>query len=186
MTVPQGIRLCHMFGDLHERGLPTACETDVLGAVTSAILGAAVRGTTPTFFADLTIRHPENDNAELLWHCGPFARSLRKETEGKVPVQNFCGFYEIKHGPITVVRFEQDASGQYKLFAGEGRGVDGPSTNGNYVWFECENWPLWERKFVEGPYIHHVAGAHGEVAGIIKEACKYLPGVQFDDPYLPN
>ena len=28
------------------------------------------------FLADLTIRHPENENAELLWHCGPFLKPL--------------------------------------------------------------------------------------------------------------
>ena len=185
MTAPMGVRLCHMFGDLTERGLPVACETDVLGAVTNALVGAAVRGENPSFFADLTIRHPENDNAELLWHCGPFAQSLRRDTEGKRRVSNYCGYYEIKHGDVTVTRFECAGNGVYKLFSAEGRGVEGPSTNGNYLWVEVDNWPKWERKFIEGPYIHHVVGVHGNVSHILKEACKYI-GVQFDNPDLPN
>ncbi len=36
---------------------------------------AAIRKT-PTFFADLTVRHSENDNGELLFHCGNFPLSL--------------------------------------------------------------------------------------------------------------
>ena len=55
-----------------DEGLPLACETDVNGAVTMAILRACSLYEDVEFLADLTIRHPENDNAELLWHCGPF------------------------------------------------------------------------------------------------------------------
>ena len=65
----------------------------------------------PIFFADLTIRHPDNDNAELLWHCGNFPPSLKDENsetsscgrhfimEGGFPG---CGEFRIKDGPITI------------------------------------------------------------------------------------
>jgi hypothetical protein len=30
--------------------------------------------------ADFTIRHPENDQAELLWHCGSFPVGIAKKS----------------------------------------------------------------------------------------------------------
>ncbi len=89
------------------------------------------------------------------------------------------GEWEIKGGDITICRFDGD-HGEYRLFAGEGKGTEGPKTKGTYVWFEVSNWPEWERKLVEGPYIHHCAGVHGTVAAVLKEVCKYIPGLKAD------
>ncbi len=175
-----GIRPCFLFGDLIDRGLITACETDICGAVTMRMLKAATLGSGLPFLADLTVRHPTNDNAELLWHCGPFPQSLARQPEKRELIR-FTGHWELKHGPITVARFD-GICGDYKLFAGEGRGVEGPATNGNYVWLEVDNWVKWEKKFIYGPYIHHVACMHGNWTGVLEEACKYLGGVALDRP----
>ena len=86
------------------------------------------------------------------------------------------GWWEIKGGDITLARFDADCDNYY-LFAGEGRGIDGPETDGNYVWFEVDDWVKWEKKLVYGPYIHHVVGVHGKYKKIIHEVCKYLNGV---------
>ncbi len=69
-----GIMPCLVNGLLIEEGIPVACETDIHGAVTSVLLQAAGLFEKPIFFADVTVRHPENDNAELFWHCGNFFR----------------------------------------------------------------------------------------------------------------
>lgn len=172
------IRFCFAFGDVTQRGLVVACETDVHGAIASALLTAACRGTTPTFLADLTIRHPGNDNGELLWHCGPFPSSLAREGCKKMLVDGH-GQWELKGGDVTIVRFGVH-EGNYKLFADEARGTDGPSTNGNYMWVETRSWVEWERKLIYGPYVHHVSGAHGKYASVIREACRYMKGVQYD------
>lgn len=108
---------------------------------------AASRGETPGFLADLTNRHPFNDNAELLWHCGPFPRSLAKK-DSKPSVIRCQSQFAIKGGDITLVRFGSLINGEYRLFADEAVGVEGPPTKGNYVWVETENWPRWERKFI--------------------------------------
>lgn len=169
---------CFAFGNLTEKGLPVICESDVYGAVTAAMLTAAARGQTPSFTADLTIRHPYNDNAELLWHCGPFPKSLAKK-ECNPELESECwGRYEIVDGDLTVARFG-GINGDYKLFFGEGKGVDGPETGGNYIWVEVSNWPKWERKLMYGPYIHHACGIHGKYARVLREACRYL-GIEAD------
>ncbi|MDR0655138.1 MAG: hypothetical protein LBG22_02390 [Treponema sp.] len=170
---------CFLLADINDAGLVAACETDIHAAITARMLQAAARSQTASFIADLTIRHPDNDNAELLWHCGPFAKSLKREGANGA-VREFKGQYEIKHGPITIARLEQDAGNNYMLFADEGKGVDGPPTNGTYVWFETNDWSKWEKHLMYNPYIHHVAGIHGNYAQILKEACKYIGRIKYD------
>jgi L-fucose isomerase-like protein len=168
-----GIRTCFVFGDLTNRGLPVACETDIHGAVTSALALGAARGESATFLADVTIRHPHNDNAELFWHCGPFPASLARPDRPRLVMPDGLGFWELKKGDITITRFDADG-GAYKLFADEGRAVDGPGTDGNYVWIETNDWPAWERKLIYGPYIHHVVGVYGNYREILHEACRHI------------
>ncbi|MCL2285464.1 MAG: fucose isomerase, partial [Firmicutes bacterium] len=57
---------------------------------------------------------------------------------------------------------------------------DGPKSTGTYVWMEVDDWVKWERKLIEGPYIHHVVGIHGNLINGLKEACKYIPGLKAD------
>ncbi|NLO50664.1 MAG: hypothetical protein GX103_05830 [Bacteroidales bacterium] len=171
-SVPFGIMPCSGFADLIQRNLPVACEGDIHGAISSALLSAATMGQKPHFLADLTIRHPKNDNAELLWHCGSCPANLAKK--GVKPKMKQClGQFEIEGGDITVCRFGE-SHGVYKLFSGEGRAVDGPATNGNYLWFETNDWPKWEARLVKGPYIHHISIIHGKYASILRDACEYL------------
>lgn len=173
-----GAPVCAVLGEMADAGLPLSCETDVNGAVTMAVLQAAALGEEAVFLADLTIRHPENDNAELLWHCGPFPYSLKDAAcpAGLVEGQER---FKMRSGGITVCRFDE-AEGQYYLFGGEGRAVDGPETTGTYVWLETDNWKRWEEKLMFGPYIHHVGGVYGSYKPVLREAARYL-GLMFDD-----
>ena len=169
---------CVLVGDLSDLGIPVACEADVLGAITSAMLQAASLGRAPVFFADLTQRHPDNDNAELLWHCGPFPYSLREEG-AKASLVCGMGNWKLRNGGVTIARFDA-VQGEYRLFSGEGALIDGPETTGTYGWLEVDDWNAWEEKIIMGPYIHHMSGAYGDYTRILNEACKYLPGVTPD------
>ncbi len=180
-----GVMPCFAHSLLSDEGLPVACETDVHGAISMALAQAATLYKKPSFLADLTIRHPENENAELLWHCGPFPLSLAK---GKPKIgRHFVleshspgvSEWEIIGGDISILRFDGD-HGEYSLFVSHGRGTTGPYNKGTYLWVEFENWPKLEEKIIYGPYIHHVAGVHEKIAPIIYEAVKYMDGVKFD------
>ncbi|HZJ58014.1 MAG TPA: fucose isomerase [Clostridia bacterium] len=168
-----GVAPCMIVSELADLGLPLSCEMDLNGAITSVIADAVTLGESAVFFADLTIRHPENDNAELLWHCGPFPYSL-KDPDKPARMINAQAIWELKKGDITILRCD-DIDGEYKVIASEGKAVDGPETTGSYVWFESPCWKSLEEKFIFGPYIHHVAGVYGNYSRAIEEAARYLP-----------
>ena len=70
--------------------------------------------------------------------------------------------------------------GQYKLFIGEAKAVAGPDTKGTHVWMEVPDLDAWEYKLVTGPYIHHCVGVYDQVAAVLYEACRYIPGLEAD------
>jgi len=120
---PMGVSGCFVHGEMADLGVPVACETDLNGAVTAVALQAAAMAQTAVFFADLTIRHPENDNAELLWHCGPFPSSLAAHDAQPAVTYHFArefpafgvGRFRIQGGEMTIGRFDGD-HGEYSFF----------------------------------------------------------------------
>jgi len=176
-----GIFPCFVHGLLTDEGVPVTCETDIHGALAALMLQEATGRASAVFFADLTVRHPSDDNAELLWHCGPFPPSLAaegccKRLSGHYihPAQPLgVGEWELRGGPLTLCRFDGD-HGHYQLFLGHARGTTGPCTRGTYLWAKMDDWPLWEERLIRGPYVHHVAGVHGHVAPMLYEACRFL------------
>lgn len=173
-----GIMPCAANSLLNEEGLPVVCETDIHGAITAVLVEAAGMGEKRSFFADWTVRHPDNENGELLQHCGPWPLSCLKTKKPKIgyPLAfSHPGAVEgeAKHGEMTLCRFDGD-NGRYSLLLGNARGVDGPYTKGTYVWVEVKNWKKLEAKLVEGPYIHHCVGIHADVVPVLYEACKYI------------
>ena len=152
-----GIMPCAANSLMNEEGIPVVCETDIHGAITALLAEAADLNRTPSFFADWTVRHPDNENGELLQHCGPWPLSCAKEkpTIGYPLAFDHPGAVEAeaKHGPVTLCRFDGD-NGEYSLLLGRAEGIDGPYTKGTYLWVEVENWKRLEAKLVEGPYIH--------------------------------
>lgn len=181
---------CFANGLLADIGLPVACETDIHGAISMVMLQSV--GEAPVFLADLTQRHPTNNNSELLWHCGNFPPSLCKT--GVQPfLSGHCNVapghpgtanFEIENGLLTIARFE-GMNGEFSLFMGEGKSCEGPYNLGTYVWMEVPNWPLWEEKLMYGNYIHHVAGTYGHVAASLYEATRYIPNLT-PDPAQPT
>ncbi|MCP4401900.1 MAG: fucose isomerase [bacterium] len=167
---------------LAQERYPIGAESDIHGAISSVLLEAASQVDEPSFFPEYTVRHPENDNAILLWHgTAPF--SLRHPDMKKVeilPPWILKGLppsslqFRLKDGPLTVCRFDGD-TGEYVLGIGQGKTVPGPRTREFYVWMEVDNWPRWERTIMEGPYIHHCSATYDHCADALEEACKYIP-----------
>ena len=70
--------------------------------------------------------------------------------------------------------------GRYSIIACECDSTEGPYTFGTYIWAQFDNLSAWERKLVEGPYIHHVSGIEGGLTDEIREVCKYIPALNMD------
>ena len=181
---------CFVHGELTTLGLPMACEADIHGALSSILLQGCTHFQEPTFFADLTIRHPENDNAELLWHCGPFPAAF---AEGNYEIDKHfvlpshaegVANCALRSGDLTIARFD-GVKGKYSLLCGEGKAVPGPYNKGTYVYMEVPDWPRWEEKLVYGPYIHHVSGTYGKWSAALCEAVRFIDGLEFD-PVQPG
>lgn len=178
MQLAVGAMPCTAYSVLADMGYIIGCESDLHGTLTMALLSCAAMGRKVPFFGEFTVRHPKNRNAELLWHCGPFAYSLKKDG---CPCKNvnMRQWFQVKDGQYTVARFDQDG-GDYRLLTGVCKTTDGPYTFGTYLWAEFDNLSAWERKLIEGPYIHHMAEIEGNWTEELRELCKYVPALSID------
>ena len=178
MQLLMGAMPCTAYSILADMGYIIGCESDMHGTITMAMLSCASLGKKVPFFGEFTVRHPENNNAELLWHCGPFAYSLKKEDSVAKNV-NMRQWFQVKDGEYTIARIDQD-NGDYSMLTGKCKSTDGPYTFGTYLWAEFDNLPKWEKKLVEGPYIHHMAEIEGDYTEVLKEFTKYIPNLKID------
>jgi L-fucose isomerase-like protein len=169
-----------------DAGCPVAPESDLYGAISSVLLEAASASGEPSFLPDITIRHPENDNAVLLWHADAPLSLRAADAAVKVDLPWILKglptglvHFRLKDGPLTLCRFA-GAAGAYRLGCGEGHTVPGPYTQEFYTWLEVEHWPTWERRLMQGPYIHHCSCCYGHCADVLREASRYVPGLEFE------
>lgn len=173
---------CFFANSLVSDHCPVSLESDLHGAVSLAMLKRALPGDESVFLADITARHPEDDNGVLLWHAG--APLSMKHPRAKVqlghhwilpsPLAGMTHF-PLREGPLTVIRFDGDR-GEYRLAIGEGHSCDGPETQNNYVWMRVNDWLQWERTLMEGPFIHHAAMGYAQVGDALADACRFIPG----------
>lgn len=178
ITVGWGANPCLAMSILADQGVYVTCEWDIHMTITNILLLSATRGKGVPIQGEFTCRHPENDNAELLWHCGPFALSAKAEGE-KPYLYNTKPSFRLADGEYTIARFQADA-GKYYLFCDKFTTTDGPKTFGTYMWAQFKNLPALERKLIEGPYIHHMSEIRGDYTAELKEFAKYIDEIIFD------
>lgn len=167
---------CTAYSILADEGYIITCETDIHGAISMALLSCASMGQKVPFFGEFTVRNPENTNAELLWHCGPYAYSL-KDPACSAKNTNMRQSFKVKDGKFTLARLDQD-NGQYSILNGLCRSTEGPLSYGTYLWAEFDaGLDAWEEKIINGPYIHHMAEIEGDYTREIAEFTKYIPSI---------
>ena len=177
-----GLAPCAVYGLLNDMGYMVSCESDMHCALTMALLKCATFGKGKPLFGEFTVRHPENKNAELLWHCGPFPLSQKAESgiDSEARLVNQREWFRAKDGEYTVARLDQE-SGNYMLLALNCHTVPGPQTHGTYIWGEFENLQAVEDRLLEGPYIHHFVEIEGDYRKELAEFCKYFPNLKIDN-----
>ena len=173
-----GLFPCAAYGILNDMGYLVSCESDVHCVMTMALLKCATLGEGKPLFGEFTVRHPENKNAELLWHCGPFPLSQKAPDSEAQIVSGRCWF-RAKDGGYTAARIDQD-SGDYMILPLRCRTTDGPLTHGTYLWGDFEDLQKIEDRLLDGPYIHHFVEIEGDCRAELAEFCKYFPSLKVD------
>ncbi len=185
-----GLQLCAIFGRLTGRGLLTACEADMLGAVSMLAQYQAALGEAIPHFVDWTIQHREDPNLLLAWHCGnapvclardPQQTALRSRHDmtGEQPVQPKdvqAGLYQfqVKPGPVTFCRLAE-YDGQWKMLIARGEIEPSEETlAGTWAWVRVRDHAHLYRTLVENGFIHHASMIHGDVSAALLQSCKYL------------
>lgn len=178
MQLMVGAMPCAAYPLLADMGYIIGCESDMHATLTQVVLKSLTLGQKKPFLGEFTTRHPSDRNVELLWHCGPFAYSLKKHGTGAKMV-NMRQWMQVEDGHFTVARIDQD-HGNYSIAVCECDSAEGPYTFGSYMWGKFKDLPAVERKLIEGPYIHHMSEIEGSLTDSIREFCKYVPGLTFD------
>lgn len=176
-----GLAPCAVYGLLNDLGYMVSCESDVHCALTMALLKCATMGRGKPLFGEFTVRHPENKNAELLWHCGPFPLSQKAPDgiDSTARLVNQREWFRGKDGTYTVARIDQE-SGNYMILPLLCHTTEGPQTHGTYIWGEFADLQAVEDRLLDGPYIHHFVEIAGDYRKEIAEFCKYFPALSVD------
>lgn len=187
-----GIAACSTFSRLNNQGIITACEVDVMGALTMLAMNSCALGATPSDFIDWTDLHPTEKNVWLAWHCGNAACSLCAEGCSAVLRKNerlglwsdhcFGAIeFRMKDGPVTCARM-MEYDGKYTMFYGVGESIDiAPKSRGCYAWVKVNDLADWENKMIEAGVVHHGVLIHDpKVADALTMFCKFMDieGVQ--------
>ena len=176
-----GLAPCTVYGLLNDMGYLISCESDMHCLMTMVLLKCATLGEGKPLFGEFTVRHPQNKNAELLWHCGPFPLSQKAQsgTDSTARLVNQRSWFRGRDGEYTVARLDQE-SGDYMILPLAAKTTQGPQTHGTYIWAEFEDLQSIEDRLIDGPYIHHFVEIAGNRKKEIKEFCKYFPNLKYD------
>lgn len=180
------IAACSTFSRLNSQRIITACEVDVMGALTMLAMNACALGQIPADFIDWTDLHPTEENVWLAWHCGNAAcelcagdckKTLRMNERLGLWSPTCYGSMEfrMKNGGVTCGRMVE-YEGKYSFFFGNGEIVDiGPMTRGSYGWVRVKDVADWETKMIETGVVHHGTLIHDpKVADALEMFCKFM------------
>ncbi len=176
-----GFAPCTVYSILNDMGYLVSCESDMHCLLTMILLKSATLGEGKPLFGEFTVRHPEDRNAELLWHCGPFPLSQKAESGvgSTARLVNQRSWFRAKDGVYTVARLDQE-SGRYVILPLVGKTTEGPATHGTYLWVKFDDLQKIEDRIIDGPYIHHFTEIAGDYTREIREFCKYFSNLETD------
>jgi L-fucose isomerase-like protein len=183
-----GICSCCTMGRLGDRGIPCACEADIMGCLSMHALLLASGG--PSCLADWNNLHNEDPELVNCWHCGVFPHSWAKGkpvmgcheiVAGDVGRENAMGVVEfvMQDGPVTMLRCTQDNQGAFK--AALIQGVVEPNeatTFGAYGWVRMPDFQRFYKNILLRHFPHHVAMNRAHVGNVLWEALGNYLGFQ--------
>ena len=180
-----GVVPCTVMSMLSNALMPSACETDITGAI--GMYAMALASHQPSALADWNNNYGAEVDKGVVFHCsnlpqGVFADMTMDYQEiiaGTVGKENTYGTVvgRIKSGPFTYCRVStDDERGQIRAYLGEGTVTDDPvSTFGGYGVIEIPRFQDLLHHICENGFEHHVALNLSQCAAAVNEAfSKYL------------
>jgi len=188
-SIERNLRItpCAIMSLLSEKLQPSACEVDIMGALSMYVLQLA--SDKPSALVDWNNNYREKDEV-LLFHCGNFPASLYEEAEIRyadvigttVGHENAYGSCagKIKSSPFTFLRMTTDEMcGKIRAYVGEGKiEEEDPKTFGSRGVAKIERLQNLMQYICKSGFEHHVAINLSKVAEIVKEALENYLGVE--------
>lgn len=185
-----GVCSCTTMARLGDEGWPSACEADILGAM--SMHAAMLASGRPAALADWNNLHHDDEELVNLWHCGVFPASFSSRgarvavhelmvAGGGAPPDRAEGVLELVADPmpVTLCRIALDAEGAWKAVLAQGAFEDDPAqTCGSYGWCRVPHLQRLYRDVLLRHFPHHVAVTPGEVGDVLWEALGNYLGME--------
>jgi L-fucose isomerase-like protein len=172
---------------LSNRLLPSACEVDVMGAVSMYALTQAAAS--PSMLLDWNNNYGDDPDKCVLFHCSNLPRDVFVDDQPVMDYQAIiaeavgqtCTYGtmtgRVQAGPLTYLRLTtDDYNGDIRGFVGEGEFTDDElDTFGGYGVAQIDDLQDLLQHICENAYEHHVAANLSHCAEAVYEALdKYL------------
>jgi L-fucose isomerase-like protein len=180
-----GCNVCTCMSMMSEKLMPSACETDIAGALSMYALSLASQ--LPSALVDWNNNYGGDDDKCVLFHCGNWPKAFAADTKianapilgSTLGVENTYGAMEGRTpaGPLTYARFTtDDTAGVIRGYAGEGTTTDDElNTFGHRAVAKVPRLQELLRYICANGFEHHVAVNPSLTGEVIAEACgKYL------------
>jgi len=177
-----GVVPCALMSILSENLMPSACETDIVGAVGMHAL--ALASGKPSALVDWNNNYEDDPDKGIVFHCSNLPRSVfigdRPAVTFHGTIENSMGkevswgaiFGRMKAEPFTYLRITtDDFDGKIKAYLGEGQFTDDPvDTFGGYGVVRVPGFQNLLHYICKRNYEHHVAVNMTLLADAVYEA----------------
>jgi L-fucose isomerase-like protein len=175
-----GIVPCTVMSMMSNALRPSACETDITGAI--GMVALALASGKPSALVDWNNNYGDDPDKGVIFHCSNFPIDFFQDAQmsyqdiiaGTVGKENTYGTLvgAIKTGPFTYCRVStDDAFGAIRAYLGEGELVDDPlDTFGGRGVVRIPDFQGLLHYICANGYEHHVAVNRSQVAAAVNEA----------------
>jgi L-fucose isomerase-like protein len=180
-----GVVPCTVMSMMSNMLMPSACETDITGAI--GMYAMTLASGVPSALVDWNNNYGDDPDKGVIFHCSNLPKAFFEDMEmsyqdiiaGTVGKENTYGTVvgRIKSGPFTYCRVSTDDSwGVIRVYVGQGEVTDDPlKTFGGYGVVHIPNFQGLLRYICENGFEHHVAVNRSQSAAAVSEALgKYM------------
>lgn len=182
-----GCASCLAMSMMGENGKPSACESDVTGAV--SMLAAYLAAGNPPALMDWNNNIRDDRDCCISLHCSNFPKSFFQNPDLEIANLDVLGSIlgqentfgackaQVAEGTMTFIRITtDDTEGKMKMYVGQGQfNSERIPTKGGVANCQVPNLQKLMRYICENGFEHHVCFVRGHVADVLEEALsKYM------------